>query len=611
MIDGLDLPGLDEDREVLRAKYRQERDKRLRSDGIGQYVELEGNFASYADDPYVAPGFRRDAIEDEVDIVVIGGGFGGLITAARLKQAGFEQVRIIEKAGDFGGTWYWNRYPGAMCDVESYIYLPLLEEVGYVPKQKYAPGYEIREHAQAIARTFGLYDHALLQTGVTRIEWEESSGRWVVLTDRDDVVRCTYVAMAPGPLNRPKLPGIPGLASFAGHTFHTSRWDYAYTGGNEQGGVLDKLAGKRVGIIGTGATGVQCIPHVALAADRVYVFQRTPSAVDARDNRPTDPDWAAGLEPGWQRRRMDNFNRVVNAADVDSDLVDDGWTRIFRELTVTAAKEASQRLGRRLTPEERDELLEVADFRSMERIRARVERIIEDPKAAEDLKAWYHRLCKRPCFHDDYLPTFNRENVTLVDTSGKGVERFTESSAVVDGQEYEVDCLIFATGFEVGTDYTQRASFDVVGRQGVKLSQQWADGMRTFHGLFSHGFPNCFFLGMTQTGVTLNFSHMLLEQADHLVYVLEAARDRGTPTVEATEEAEAAWVDEIRALGDRPGGWNTKYLSECTPSFFNSEGNVSNPKGIMANNYGRGPVKFFQLLEAWRSTGELAGLELS
>jgi cyclohexanone monooxygenase len=608
MVAGVGGAGLDEDPEELRARYRFERDKRLRSDGNEQYVEVVGEFAHYAEDPYVEPGFTRDPLSDEVDVVVIGGGFGGLITAARLKAAGFD-VRIMEKAGDFGGTWYWNRYPGVMCDVESYIYLPLLEEIGYTPKFKYAPGHEIRAHAVAIARHYGLYEKACLQTGVTRLEWDAARGRWIVFTDRQDMIRARYVAMAPGPLSRPKLPGIPGLLSFRGHTFHTSRWDYGYTGGDESGGLIG-LAGKRVGIIGTGATGIQCIPRLAEWADRLYVFQRTPSAVDSRDNRPTDLTWGRSLAPGWQKRRMENFNAIVNAGNEEIDLVGDGWTRIFRNLTVNAAKEAGRQLGRRLTPAERDELLEMADFKAMEHIRKRVDHIVADKAAAEALKPWYHRLCKRPCFHDEYLDTFNRGNVTLVDTEGIGVERVTEHAVVVQGRDYEVDCLIFATGFEVGTDYTRRASYDVIGRDGIKLSEKWSEGLRTFHGLFSHDFPNCFFLGMTQTGVTVNFTHMLLEQAGHLAYVLTTARERGAEIVETTAEAEDEWVAEIRQLADRPGGWNNRYLSECTPSYFNSEGNVTNPKGIMANNYGRGPVKFFALLEEWRATGELKGLEL-
>ncbi len=600
-----ETPSGTDEAERLRAKYRAERDKRLRPDAIEQYVEPVGEYAHFVDDPYVSEPLLRPPLHDFVDVAIIGGGFGGLVTAARLKECGFSKVRIIEKAGDFGGTWYWNRYPGAMCDVESYIYLPLLEEIGYIPERKYSFAPEIRDHARAIARHYDLYADACLQTGVTGLRWDEAAQHWVVETDRNDQIHATYVAMALGPLNKPKLPGIPGLLDFGGRAFHTSRWDYAYTGGGETE-PLHGLVGKTVGVIGTGATGIQCIPRVAESAEHLYVFQRTPSAVDRRDNRATDPAWASSLTPGWQKRRMDNFNVLVNAGEQDEDLVDDGWTRAFKALTITAVKEESRRLGRRLTPQERTDLLEQSDFTVMEQIRRRVDDIVEDPEVAAALKPWYHRFCKRPGFHDEFLPTFNRPNVTLVDTDGRGVDRITERGPVVGEREYPVDCLIFATGFEVGTDYTRRASYDVIGRNGTRLSEKWHDGLRTFHGLFSADFPNCFFLGMTQTGVTVNFSHMLDEQARHLAYVLQQVRRLGASTVEATPEAETNWVAEIRRLS----GWSDRFTAECTPSFFNSEGRADDNNGIWANTYGAGPVKFFELLRAWRDDANLAGLRI-
>ena len=208
-------------------------------------------------------------------MAIIGGGFGGLLMGGRLREAGFDDIRVIEKAGDFGGTWYWNRYPGAMCDVESYCYLPLLEELNYIPKHKYSYAPEIFEHSKAIARHYDLYKNACLQTGVSALRWDDTSGRWIIHTDRGDAIRAQFVAMANGPLNRPKLPGIPGITSFTGHTFHTSRWDYDYTGGDSDGN-LTGLRDKRVAIIGTGATAVQCIPHLGEWAKHLYVFQRTP-----------------------------------------------------------------------------------------------------------------------------------------------------------------------------------------------------------------------------------------------------------------------------------------------------------------------------------------------
>ena len=501
--------------------------------------------------------------------------------------------------------WYWNRYPGATCDVESDVYLPLLEEMGYVPQHKYSFAPEILEYSRAIARRYDLYEDACFQTDVTELRWDEGDGRWIISTDRGDLMRARFIAMANGPLSRPKLPGIPGINEFAGHTFHTSRWDYRYTGGDSSGD-LTGLRGKRVGIIGTGATAIQCIPHLAESAEHLYVFQRTPSSVDVRNNRETDPEWAETLEPGWQQRRMDNFNILVSGGDQDVDLVADGWTDIFRNLTAIAAKQASRELGRRLTPQEKGKLMELADFKKMEQIRSRVETVVEDEATAEALKPWYRQFCKRPCFHDEYLSTYNRPNVTLVDTKGQGVERLTERAVVADGREYDVDCIVFATGFEVGTTYTRRAGYDIVGRDGMTLSQKWAEGLRTLHGLQTNGFPNCFFLGFTQTAITVSVPYALNEQAKHVTYILDAARREGASTVEATLEAEDAWVDEMRArahLGER-------FYAACTPGYYNNEGKLGNPNGLFAGMYGAGPIRFFRLLDQWRADGGLPGVAL-
>ncbi len=589
----------------IKDRYLSERDKRLRDDANEQYVEVTAEFSRYIEDPYVEPGFTRDPIFDEVEVTIVGGGFGGLLMGARLREAGYASIRLVEKAGDVGGTWYWNRYPGAACDVESYVYLPLLEEMGVVPKTKYPFAPEIFEHSKAIARHFNLYEDALFQTGITELNWDEAASRWIVKTDRGDEFRTQFIAMANGPLNRPKLPGIPGINEFKGYTFHTSRWDYEYTGGDSTGN-LDNLSDKVVGIIGTGATAVQCIPHLGASAKQLFVFQRTPSSVDVRNNRETDQEWAKSLKPGWQQERMDNFNLVVSGADVEEDMVKDGWTDIFRNLTGIVAKQASRELGRRLSGAERAELMELSDYRKMNQVRSRVDEIVKDPATAEKLKPWYRQFCKRPCFHDEYLPTFNRPNVTLVDTDGKGVQQLTENGVVVDGTEYEVDCLVFATGFEVGTTYTRRAGYDIVGRNGVSLSEKWGEGLRTFHGLQTNGFPNCFFLGFTQTAVTVSVPHALNEQAKHVTYMMTQARERGAEVIETTVEAEDAWVAEIR----RAAAMGTRFYTECTPGYYNNEGKLGNPLGFFAGTYVEGPIKFIQLLDEWRADGELAGVEL-
>jgi cyclohexanone monooxygenase len=589
------------DPNALRAKYRAERDKRLRAEGNAQYQQIAGEFAHYLDDPYVIPGFSRTPLTDDVEVVVIGGGFGGLLAGARLREAGVQDLRVIEKGGDFGGTWYWNRYPGAACDIESYIYLPLLEEIGSVPVEKYSRAREILAHSRAIADKFDLYRNACFQTEVTELRWDEAASRWIISTNRGDAMRARFVCMANGPLHRPKLPGIPGVETFKGHSFHTSRWDYDYTGGDADGG-LTGLKGKRVGIIGTGATAVQCVPHLGRGAEQLYVFQRTPSSIDVRANRPTDPDWASSLEPGWQQRRMDNFNVLVSGGFQEEDLVNDGWTDIIRNLLILARRK--EKSGG--DPTDPATLVQLADFKKMESIRARVDSVVSDPSTAEALKPYYNQFCKRPCFHDEYLDAFNLPNVTLIDTEGQGVERITERGVVVKGQEYELDCLIYATGFEVGTSYTRRSGYELYGRDGVSLTQAWQDGISTLHGMHSRGFPNCFIMSNAQSGFTANYPHMLNEQSKHLAYIIQQCTDRQARVVEASDAAQAEWVQTVIDCAVM----RQKFAEECTPGYYNNEGQPS-ATAIRNGPYGKGPVEFVRVLEAWRSDGELKGLELA
>jgi cation diffusion facilitator CzcD-associated flavoprotein CzcO len=585
---------------ALRDKYRAERDRRVRADGNEQYVEMAGQFAHYLEDPYVEPGFSRAPLTDEVEVVVIGGGFGGLLAGARLRQAGFQDVRIIEKGGDFGGTWYWNRYPGAACDIESYVYLPLLEDVGFMPERKYSRAPEILTYSRKIAEHFDLYRDVCFQTEVKAVRWDEAAARWIIETNRGDAMKARFVIMANGPLHRPKLPGIPGVEGFKRHSFHTSRWDYGYTGGTSDGGLVN-LKDKRVGIIGTGATAVQCVPHLAEWAKELYVFQRTPSSIDVRNDRPTDPNWAASLKPGWHQHRMDNFNTLVSGGFAEEDLINDGWTDIIGNILLLARRKAEA--GEPVSNPA--ELMQLADFKKMEQVRARVDQVVQDPATASALKPWYNQFCKRPCFHDEYLAAFNRPNVHLIDTQGRGVERITETGIVANGQEYEVDCLIYATGFEVGTDYTRRAGYQVYGRGGQTLSDKWKNGMETFHGFHVRGFPNLFVVSTGQSGFTANFPHMLNEQSKHLAYLIAEVQGRQARTVEASAEAESDWVETIQRLSIM----REAFLKECTPGYYNNEGK---PEAMTTKNgsYGAGPIAFVKVLEDWRAAGELKGLEL-
>lgn len=589
------------DARALKAKYLAERDKRLKAEANDQYIEIAGKFAHFLADPYIESPIEREPLADEKFVVVIGGGFGGLLAGARLRQAGIEDVRIIEKGAEFGGTWYWNRYPGAACDIESYVYLPLLEETGFMPERKYSQGPEIRAYSRRIAERFDLFRDVLFQTEVTDLAWDEAARRWTISTNRGDAIRARFVIMANGPLHRPKLPGIPGIEEFAGHTFHTSRWDYDYTGGGSTGG-LDRLGDKVVGVIGTGATAVQIVPHLGAAAKELYVFQRTPSSIDVRGDRTTDPEWAASLAPGWHRHRMENFNTLVSGGWAEEDLVADGWTDIIRNLGIVAR----MRAARDQPKQDPAELVQLADFKKMEAIRARVEEIVGDRDTAEALKPWYNQFCKRPCFHDDYLPTFNRASVHLVDTDGKGVERITRRGVVANGREYPLDCLIFATGFEVGTSYARRAGYQIRGVGNRTLEEKWTNGGRSLHGMTVNGFPNCFIFSTIQSGFTANYPHALDEQSSHAAYIIAEATARQATRVEPDEAAELAWTKEILdAVLDR-----RKFQEECTPGYYNGEGMLS-PLAASFASYGKGSNAFFRILADWRASGALPGLSLS
>jgi cyclohexanone monooxygenase len=582
--------------EEIQERYRIEREKRLRMrpEGLAQYKDFSGAYKDFDRDPYADPTFTREPRADTVDVTIIGAGFGGMLAAAGLRKLGVDSFRIIDKAGDFGGTWYWNRYPGAACDVESYIYLPLLEETGYMPTEKYAKAPEIFAYCQLLGRHFDLYPNALFQTDVTDVVWSDDTHCWTVRTTRDDLITSRFVVIAGGVLHKAKLPGIDGIENFRGHAFHTSRWDYAYTGG----GPLEPMVGladKRVGIIGTGATAVQAIPNLAASAQHLFVFQRTPAAVSPRDNGPTDREWFASLQPGWQRERIDNFSAVMSGDQPNVDLVRDGWTEL---LWVDTKKQPSG-------PEEAAEL-ERIDFENMERIRARVDEIIDDPATAELLKPWYKQSCKRPCFHDEYLQSFNKPNVTLVDTAGRGVERITETGVVVDGVEYPVDCLIYASGFEVTTDYAHRLGFDPKGRDGRSLDAEWSEAPSTLHGVLTRGFPNLLMNSTVQGGQTVNFVHTITATSNHIANIIAACLEQGVDTIEPTDDAQLEWrqviLDKVMQLAH--------YTATCTPGYLNSEGGGSMKSAISAAYMGR-PADFIRIIDEWRQSGDFPGAEVT
>ncbi|MGN6676330.1 MAG: flavin-containing monooxygenase [Streptosporangiaceae bacterium] len=589
------------DSDALRAKYAQERAKRLRPDGNDQYIELKGQFARLLEDPYTAR-LERPAKRDDVSMTFIGGGFAGLVTAARLKGAGLDDVRVVEKAGGFGGTWYWNRYPGAQCDTASMIYMPLLEETGYMPSERYAHAPEIREHCDRIASRYGLHEGALFHTEATDLEWDPFRARWIVRTNRGDEFTSQFIGIGTGPLHVAKLPGICGIETFAGHSFHTSRWDYAYTGGDPAGAPMDRLADKRVAIIGTGATAVQCIPHLARSCRELLVFQRTPSSVDVRANQPIDSQWFTGVAtPGWQDRWLENFVANMSAAETPTeDLVNDGWTDLAKRIRGRLAAPRSS------TASFQDLLadFENADFEKMSEIRARVDAIVEDKEIAANLKAWYRQLCKRPCFHDEYLDAFNLPSVRLIDTAGQGVERISGSGVVVAGVEYPVDCIIYASGFEVGTAPTRRYGFDLTGRDGVRLSEFWSAGMRTLHGIHVRGFPNVFLVQLGHGGNFIaNVPHNLTDAAKTIAAIVTHMRDHGFDQVDVSKQAEDAWLEQLA-----PNPVMTSFLAACTPGYYNNEGQGPSPHSLLIG-YAHGAPAYFRYIDQWRSSGDFKGLE--
>ena len=597
-VEGLTLNELGFDPQALAARYQQERAKRLRKEGNAQYQEVEGKFEHFKVDTRADSDFKREPIDADVKVLIVGGGYGGLVTAVRLAEQGITDLRIVEKGVAYGGTWYWNQYPGVQCDVESYIYMPLLEELGYIPTEKYVHGPEILRHMDMIAQRWELNPKTHFQTEVKTMGWDEGESCWSVRTNRNDHFRARFVVTAIGVLHKPKLPGLAGIETFKGHSFHTSRWDYAYTGGDTTGN-LSKLSDKTVGVIGTGATAVQILPYLTHSAKQVYIFQRTPSSVNVRNNRPTDDTFTNSLKPGWQRHRQENFNNILGGAMEKEDLVSDGWTDM-KVMSILGGA------GQKIDPAQRVKLMAMADFQKMEGIRKRVDEIVKDRKTAEKLKPWYMSMCKRPCFHDEYLQCFNQPNVELVDTDGKGVDRISEKGVVANGCEYPVDLLIYATGFETGTEWSRRSGIAATGRDGKTLTDKWTKGVSTLYGVQTRDFPNLFLISLAQAGFSANFVYTIETASKHITYVIAHCEEKGITHVEPTDEAEEGWVKRIL----EGSAQMMSFFRGCTPSYFNNEAQITetNSRGAV---FSGGPSGWARVLEEWRRKRGLEGLQVN
>lgn len=626
------IPGVDALQ--VEKRYGEERAKRLRDVGNDQFVDISvvDKFQSFLEDPFVDLAKVKDAKsmfpDNRCHLLILGAGWGGLLYAIRMIQAGVrpEDIRIIDPAGGFGGTWYWNRYPGLTCDIESYCYLPLLEETGYIPKQRYSTGEEIRTYAESAAQKWGVADKAVFQTKAKKLVYDENAKEWQVEIEQKRTgeqpqtlnIRSTFVATVNGALNWPKLPGIPGILDYKGDIFHSSRWNYALTGGSPEDATLSKLKGKRVAVVGTGCTAVQIIPEVAHWAEHVYVIQRTPAAVDHRVHWKTDPEWfrkEVATGPGWQRERLRNFHlHFTTEKQPEVDLVNDNWTSAVGMCAIA---------GNKAGPKTPDDLpaymqkLHTLDLPRQERVRKRVEQEVKDPAVAKKLQAWYPTWCKRPAFHDTYLETFNRDNVTLVDTDGKDPDRITADSIVVGGESYPVDLIVCATGFRAPFTGSpaQKANIPIIGSNGVSMSEEWAkNGPSTQHGVLDHNFPNLFLSGPWQASNSPNYLFNVDALARESAHILAEAKRRaeGCPfTVRTSAAAAQDWGMQV-LMRSAP----MAAIIGCTPGYFNVEGGIDKVppeyQMILAKSglWGHGIEDFMSVIDAWREEGSMQGIEV-
>lgn len=642
-VDG-PLDPYDDSAEIM-ARYAAERDKRIRDDGNSQFITLHDSpkFKHMTQDPWLpadgsVSGFElSDKERLHFKFVLKGAGYAGLLYAARLIEAGYspKDMVLIDYAGGFGGTWYWNRYPGLMCDVAAEVYMPLLEETNYVPKTKYAYGHELREHADRIAHQYGVNERGIFRATIEDANWNEADSQWELNVVQEQgpqrgpdavkvrsVVTGDYVFSLAGLLNYPKLPNLQGIEEFHGHQFHTSRWDYTYTGGSQLEPVLENLKDKRVGLVGTGATAVQVVPQLAKWAKELYVIQRTPSAVDVRNQKSIDPsDWKVNVanKPGWQRARQENMAAFLSNVPnkPKENMVDDKWSTIPAYVSLVGGPNSldprsPESIGRYV-----QKLYEV-DLPRQKQIRARINEVVKDPATAASLQPWYPSWCKRPCFHDEYLPAFNGANVTLIDTQGKGIERMTHEGLVVQGKETNLDVLIWASGFSLGGGADSLGQYIVRGRNGMSMSEKFEKtGYATLHGAVSRDFPNFFLSGPWQAAATANQVHMIELLCEHTIHMIQTAEKKSPGAkvlIEPTTAAEETWA--MRIAGSATA---LAALQGCTPSYANGEGkrvpsNVSMEmqiKAARAATWGQGILDYTKILKDWRDNDNMGDLDIT
>lgn len=476
----------------------------------------------------------------EIDAAVIGAGFAGLYMLYRLRALGFS-ARIYEAASGVGGTWFWNRYPGARCDVESleysYSFSEELQEEWHWT-ERYASQPEILRYLNYVTDRFGLRRDIQFDTRVTSAAFDKISNRWTIQTDHGDQVRAKYCVMATGCLSVPKMPEYKGVDTFRGRWYHTGQWPKEEV----------DFTGQRVGVVGTGSSGIQATPIIAQQAAHLFVFQRTPNFSIPAHNAALSPrvarDWEANRTVYWQQARNSAFGLLIDQG-VKSAL------EVSSEERQTEYERRWQRGGLAMYGAFADLLYNSeANDTAAEFVRSKIRSVVHDPAVAEVLAPKDYPLgTKRMCVDTDYYETFNRDNVTLIDTRCTPIEEITPAGVRTSEAEYMLDSLVFATGFDAMTGALSK--IDIWGRDGASLKQKWSAGPRTYLGVTIAGFPNFFLI--TGPGSPSVFSNMVVsieQHVDWITHLLAHAREQRLASIEATQNAEDAWVAHVNEVGD-------------------------------------------------------------
>jgi cyclohexanone monooxygenase len=487
----------------------------------------------------VAPSTSDQRHAEICDVVVVGAGFAGLYMLYRLRALGFS-VRVFEQGGDVGGTWYWNRYPGARCDVESMQYSysfseELQQEWNW--SERYAPQPEILKYANHVADRFNLRPDISLNTRVDRADFDEASDTWEVATADGRLVRARYVVLATGCLSNARMPDIKGLSGFEGKVYHTGHWPHE---------AVD-FTGLRVGVIGTGSSAIQSVPVIANEARHLFVFQRTPNfSIPARNAALTAEERDAFRKnyPEIRRFAREDARNGIYAELPDRGALDDGENARRVKFDQRWAKG-----GLTFMLAYNNLILDkAANDTAADFVRGKIAEIVKDPQTAELLQPDNHPIgSKRICVDTDYYATFNRPNVTLVDIRRGGIEEILPRAVRVQSKDYEIDALVLATGFDAMTGSV--AKIDIHGRHGTTLNEKWAEGPKTYLGLMSEGFPNLFII--TGPGSPSVLSNMIVSIEQHVDWIADCLtfmRSRGLTIMEATREAEEQWVAHVNEV---------------------------------------------------------------